>query len=181
MTAIQGTHKPGHEHGNESSFAALLEGKSRATLQGLYAGYLIVGVGVAVGGKVAKRVCRAISGAVLLHNQTIETRDSDSDGNINIDADIGGNGVVAATAAIAAVAVTAMNDTRPRNDDLDADEPPRGLQPPPAQGSLDAPDTFDSLSLCSGSAGDASNASNALNASNRSGRSSPRKRRSPSA
>lgn len=117
----------------------------------------------------------------LVHTQTIETRDSDShsDIEIDIDPDIGDNGGVVAAAAIAAVAATAMDDApktpqkRRRDEKFDADQTPRGLQPPPAHGSLDAPDTSDSLSLCSGSADDASNASNT---STRSGRSSPRKR-----
>lgn len=122
-----------------------------------------------------------------MYTQTIETHDSDSysDGTINIDIDIdidpgiGDNGDAVAAAAIGAIDAAAMHDApktpqkRPRDDDFDVSlTTSRGLQPPPAQGSFDAPDTSDSLSLCSRSADDASNASSA---SNRSGRNSLRK------
>lgn len=109
----------------------------------------------------------------LVHTPSIETRERDSYGDsaINIDANFGANG--------RADAVAGMDDDAPktpqkrrRGDDFDIDQTPRGLRLP-AQGSLDAPDNSDSLSLCSGSVKSASNTSSA---SNRSGRNSPRKR-----
>jgi hypothetical protein len=76
------------------------------------------------------------------------------------------NGSIAAAAADTAD-VTPKTPKRRRNDDFDVDQTPKVLQLPPAQGSLDARYSSESLSQCSQSASSTSNPSS---------RNSPRKR-----